>query len=49
MKIQEISSTSTHFAMTEDETLVGYTRLTELGDGEFKIYPIVIDPQYQGK
>ena len=49
MKIQEISSTSTHFAMTEDEALVAYTRLTKLGEGEFKIYQIVVDTQYQGK
>lgn len=35
--------------MTEDEALVAYTRLTELGEGEFKIYQIVVDPQYQGK
>jgi hypothetical protein len=35
--------------MTEDEALVAYTRLTKLGEGEFKIYQIVVDTQYQGK
>lgn len=44
-----LEDTSTHFAMTEDEALVAYTRLTELRNGEFKISQIVVDPQHQGK
>ncbi|MBT6482561.1 MAG: GNAT family N-acetyltransferase [Gammaproteobacteria bacterium] len=44
-----LEENSTHFAMTEHEELVAYSRLTELRENEYKISQIVVEPEHQGK
>jgi predicted GNAT family N-acyltransferase len=45
----EIESSSKHFGMTQENYLVAYGRLTDLGERHFKISQVVVQSVMQGK
>jgi predicted GNAT family N-acyltransferase len=43
----EMEPQSTHIAITEHNELIAYGRLSPLGENEFRISQIVVDPKHQ--
>jgi predicted GNAT family N-acyltransferase len=47
--IDEYEEASKHIVIVDDESLIAYGRLTDLGEGIYRLSQIVVKPQEQGK
>ena len=45
----DLEESSTHVAMSDDDELLGYARLSEIGDNDYRISQVVVSPKHQGK
>ena len=45
----DLEESSTHVAMSDDDELLGYARLSEIGDNDYRISQVVVSPKHQGR
>lgn len=49
IRLDELENSSIHIATTSGDNLIAYARLSDLGEGRYKISQVVVQPEHQGK